>query len=159
MGSSTKQLTRSHLSAGTFVHSERISGRATKANAASIFQDHARIVRGIPYKYLRSVAISVGMMPEDLAKRIGVSRTTFHRKMRNPSTLLSTQESNALARYGILTDKARDTFGGDATAARKWLGTAQPGLGNAVPLEIAQTTPGFQEVEKLLTRIDYGVYA
>lgn len=159
MGSSTKQLTRSQLLAGTFVHSRRISGRATNADAASIFQDHARIVRGIPYKYLNSVAISTGMIPEDLAKRIGVSRTTFHRKMKTPSTLLSTQESDALARYGILADKAKHTFGGDADAARKWLGSAQPGLGNAAPLEIAQTTPGFREVEKLLTRIDYGVYA
>ena len=153
MGSSTKQLTPSHLSAGT----SGISGRAT--NALSLFQDHDRIIRGIPYKYLSSVAISMGMIPVDLAKRIGVSRTTFHRKMKNPSTLLSTQESNALARYGILADKAKHTFCGDADAARRWLGSAQPGLGNVTPLEIAQTTPGFREVEKLLTRIDYSVYA
>ena len=124
-----------------------------------MFRDHTRIVRGIPYKYLRLVANSIGLIPEDLAKRIGVSRTTFHRKMRTPSTLLSTQESDALARYGMLTDKAKNTFGGDADAARKWLGAAQPGLGNAIPLELAQTTPGFREVEKLLSRIDYSVYA
>lgn len=159
MGERTKQLTRPHFSADTFVQSGRISGRSTNSDAASIFQDHARIVRGIPYKYLSSVAISIGMTPEDLAKRIGVRRTTFHRKMKTPSTLLSTRESDALARYGMLANKAKHTFGGDVDAARTWLGSAQPGLGNAAPLEIAQTTPGFMEVEKLLTRIDYGVYA
>lgn len=157
MGRDTNQPTQSHLSSSTFVRPGRYSGGV--ANATFMFQDHARIVRGIPYKYLRSVAISMGIAPEDLAKRIGVSRTTFHRKMKTPSTLLSTQESDALARYALLTDKAKHTFDGDAGAARKWLGSAQPGLGNAVPMEIAQTTIGFMEVEKLLTRIDYGVYA
>lgn len=159
MGKGTKQHTRSHRYSGTFVRSARISDGEANANAASIFRDHARIVRGIPIRYLRSVAISIGMAPKDLAKMIGISRTTFHRKMKSPSTLLSTQESDALARYALLTDKAKHAFGGDAGAARKWLGSAQPGLGNAVPMDIAQTTIGFMEVEKLLTRIDYGIYA
>ncbi len=50
-------------------------------------------------------------------------------------------------------------FDGDEDAARQWLGCPQIGLGNAVPLDCAQTTFGFREVEKLLTRIDHGVYA
>ena len=35
----------------------------------------------------------------------------------------------------------------------------QIGLGDAIPLELAQTSFGFREVEKLLTRFSHGVYA
>jgi Protein of unknown function (DUF2384) len=45
------------------------------------------------------------------------------------------------------------------SARTPWLNCPQIGLGGAVPLEFAQTTFGFREVEKLLTRIDHGVYA
>jgi putative toxin-antitoxin system antitoxin component (TIGR02293 family) len=50
-------------------------------------------------------------------------------------------------------------FDGDEAAARQWLNYPQIGLGNAIPLECAQTSFGSREVEKLLTRIDRGVYA
>jgi len=118
-----------------------------------------RIVRGLPFRLLSPIASSIGISADDLAKRIGVSRSTFHRRVKAPDSLLSSQESDALARFGMLMEKATETFDGDKDAARQWLATAQPGLGNAIPLAMAQTTPGFREVEKLLTRIDLGVYA
>ena len=43
--------------------------------------------------------------------------------------------------------------------ARKWLFSPQVGLGGAVPLEYAETEVGAREVENLLGRIEYGVYA
>ena len=64
-----------------------------------------------------------------------------------------------LARYARLNAKAQEVFEGDEEAARTWLHTPPPGLGNVVPLEFARTTVGYREVEKLLTRIDLGVYA
>jgi putative toxin-antitoxin system antitoxin component (TIGR02293 family) len=44
-------------------------------------------------------------------------------------------------------------------AARAWLGSPQVGLGGAVPLEYAETEVGAREVEDLLGRIEFGVYA
>lgn len=126
---------------------------------ANIFKNPSSIVRGLPVKLVHPLAASIGLGAEELAKRIGVSRSSFHRWARKPDTALSAQASDALARFGILMAKAMETFEGDEAAARQWLSSQQPGLGNAVPLELAQTTPGFREVEKLLTRIDLGVYA
>jgi putative toxin-antitoxin system antitoxin component (TIGR02293 family) len=126
---------------------------------ALIERNPASIVRGLPIKLVHPLAEAIGMGAEDLAKRIGVSRSSFHRWSKKPNTALSAQSSDALVRFGILMTKAMGTFDGDGNAARQWLSSPQPGLGNAVPLDLAQTTPGFREVEKLLTRIDLGVYA
>lgn len=120
---------------------------------------HDQILRGTPFRALRETAERLGCTPEELAKRCGVSRATYHRKARLPKPLLSSQASDTLARYETLIQKAAETFADDEASARQWLTTAQPGLGGSVPIEIAQTTVGFREVEKLLTRIDFGVYA
>lgn len=132
---------------------------ASVADGAAAYEIHKEIVGGLPYRFIAAVADQAGLAAEELARRIGISRSTFHRRKKSAAARLSTQESDALARYASLTAKAVGTFDGDANAAKSWLGSQQPGLGNAVPLEIARTTPGYREVEKLLTRIDHGVYA
>jgi len=126
---------------------------------AAAYEIHKEIVSGLPFRFIATVAEQAGLAAEELARRIGVSRSTFHRRKKSAASRLSTQESDALARYASLTARAVETFDGDEDAARRWLGSPQPGLGEVVPLEIARTTPGYREVEKLLTRIDHGVYA
>jgi putative toxin-antitoxin system antitoxin component (TIGR02293 family) len=126
---------------------------------AAAYEIHKDIMGGLPFRIIATVAEQAGLAPEDLGRRIGVSRSTFHRRKKAAGSRLSTQESDALARYASLTARAVETFDGDEDAARSWLGSPQPGLGDVVPLEMAQTTPGYREVEKLLTRIDHGVYA
>ncbi len=125
----------------------------------ALYQVPSGIIAGLAFQNIMPVAASLGLGATDLAERIGISRSTFHRRRKAAKTRLSLLESDALARYGLLVEKATETFDGDADAARQWLSTAQSGLGNAIPMEIARTTPGFREVEKLLTRIDHGVYA
>lgn len=126
---------------------------------AAAYEIHREIVSGLPFRFIATVADQAGLAAEELARRIGVSRSTFHRRKKAAGSRLSTQESDALARYASLTARAVETFDGDGAAARNWLGSPQPGLGNVVPLEMARTTPGYREVDKLLTRIDHGVYA
>lgn len=126
---------------------------------AAVYEIHKEIVSGLPFRIIATVAEKAGLAADDLARRIGVSRSTFHRRKKSAGSRLSTQESDALARYATLAARAVDAFDGDRAAAQRWLGSPQPGLGDVVPLEIARTTPGYREVEKLLTRIDHGVYA
>jgi putative toxin-antitoxin system antitoxin component (TIGR02293 family) len=61
--------------------------------------------------------------------------------------------------HSTLLSQAIAVFDADEEAAKQWLRSPQIGLGNAVPLDLARTTFGYREVEKLLTRIDHGVYA
>jgi putative toxin-antitoxin system antitoxin component (TIGR02293 family) len=119
---------------------------------------HDEIMAGFPVNSVGEVAHELGMTPAEMARRIGVSRSTFHRKQKN-NALLTRHESDALARHSALLAQAIAVFEGDAKAAKQWLGCPQIGLGNAVPLDCARTTVGYREVEKLLTRIDHGVYA
>jgi putative toxin-antitoxin system antitoxin component (TIGR02293 family) len=119
---------------------------------------HGEIMGGFHAHAVVEVAQKFGITPAAMAERIGVSRSTFHRKQKEDS-LLATHESDALARHAGLLSHAIAVFDGDEEAAMQWLNCPQIGLGNAVPLECAKTSFGFREVEKLLTRIDHGVYA
>lgn len=127
-----------------------------EANPASAV--HRAILSGVNVRAISPMARRLDIAAEDLAGRVGMSRSTYHRKAQMGGTL-DALGSDALAKYAALFDKAVEAFDGDADAARQWLKTEQPGLGNRVPLDFARSTVGFREVEKLLTRIDYGVYA
>ena len=119
---------------------------------------HVDIMAGFRTHSVAEVAQRLGISPAAMAERIGVSRSTFHRKQKNDA-LLTGHESDALARHAGLLTQAIAVFDGDGEAARQWLNCPQIGLGDAIPLECAQTSFGFREVEKLLTRVDHGVYA
>jgi len=93
---------------------------------------------------------------ERVAARVGMSRATFHRRQK--SGVLSTDESDKALRLARILAQAVGVLGG-MTEARAWLSAPQRGLGGAVPLDYAATEVGAREVENLLGRIDYGVYA
>jgi putative toxin-antitoxin system antitoxin component (TIGR02293 family) len=63
------------------------------------------------------------------------------------------------ARQSVLVAQATTVFESDEPTAKRWLSSPQIGLGGAVPVDLAKTAVGYREVEKLLTRIDRGVYA
>jgi putative toxin-antitoxin system antitoxin component (TIGR02293 family) len=135
------------------------SGRSTSiAKKYPARPTHAEIKVGYATKLVVKLAGKLGIPAADMAKRIGVSRSTFHRMLRD-NVLLTGHESDAFARHSTLFTQAVAVFDGDEQAARQWLEAPQIGLGGAVPLDLAQTTFGYREAEKLLTRIDHGVYA
>jgi uncharacterized protein (DUF2384 family) len=76
---------------------------------------------------------------EKLGKKLGVS-----------DNLLS-------QRIARLYDKALDVFE-DEKSAEKWLKEPARGLGGDIPLEYAKTELGAREVERLLSRIEHGVF-
>ena len=47
----------------------------------------------------------------------------------------------------------------DPEAAIRWLQTPQRALGNAIPIELARSAEGALAVERLLGRMEYGVYS
>jgi putative toxin-antitoxin system antitoxin component (TIGR02293 family) len=119
---------------------------------------HDQIMAGFPFKAVNEAAGEYGVSQSEMAARIGVPRSTFHRK-KKANAKLSEHESDALARQRTLLKKAVSVFSDDRDAARQWMGCPQIGLGGAIPVQLARTTSGYQEVDKLLTRIHYGVYA
>ncbi len=53
---------------------------------------------------------------------------------------------------------ALDTFG-DRAKALSWLATPNPALNDAQPVDLVQTSKGAEQVEEILTRIDYGIFS
>ncbi|MEI6035535.1 MAG: antitoxin Xre/MbcA/ParS toxin-binding domain-containing protein [Verrucomicrobiae bacterium] len=106
---------------------------------------------------VREVAGGLQLEEEALALRCGLSRSTYYRR-RQSKKPLSALEADLLDRHARILAQAREVFE-SSEAATRWLKTPQLGLGGGVPLDAIRSTSGFREVEKLLTRIDYGVYA
>ncbi|MDB6127048.1 MAG: hypothetical protein JWM35_944 [Verrucomicrobia bacterium] len=119
---------------------------------------HSAVVDGrTRVRQLAELAPRLGLDEEDLAARCGLSRSTLHRRKQANATL-SPAESDFFSRYLLLLAQAKAVFE-DEAAARTWLSSPQVGLGQQVPLDLALSTAGYREVEKLLTRIDESVYA
>ena len=106
---------------------------------------------------LNEAAVALELEEETLAQRCGMSRSTFYRRKQRKSPF-QPAEIDLLERHIAILKQATEVFE-DVAEARLWLQTPQYGLGGAIPLDLIQTTAGFREVEKLLTRIDHGVYA
>ena len=115
-----------------------------------------RVREGLPVSELNSLRAGLEIPLEQLASKLAISRATLQR--RKTAGRLSADESDKLVRFSRLLQHATDVFG-DETKAREWLKQPQRGLGGAVPLDYAETEIGAREVENLLGRIDYGVYA
>ncbi len=93
---------------------------------------------------------------KQLAGKLFISRSTLQR--RKSAGRLSPDESDKVMRFSQLLEHATKVFG-DVDRARAWLKHPQRGLGGAVPLDYAETEIGAREVDRLLGRIDYGVYS
>ena len=115
-----------------------------------------QVRQGLPTSELAALQTGLQVPLEQLASKLAISRATLQR--RKASGRLSPDESDKLVRFRRLLSQATDVFGEEAKA-RDWLKLPQRGLGGAVPLEYAETEIGAREVENLLGRIDYGVYA
>ncbi|OYW71263.1 MAG: hypothetical protein B7Z37_28270 [Verrucomicrobia bacterium 12-59-8] len=111
---------------------------------------------GLPVRELEDLRNSLDLPMERLVPMLGISKATLHRRM--AAGRLGPAESDRVVRFAKLLGKAVGVME-SAENARAWLSTGQRGLGGAVPLEYAETEVGAREVEDLLGRIEYGVYA
>jgi len=111
---------------------------------------------GLPVKELIELQASLDVPMEKLAPKLGISKATLHR--RKAQGRLGREESDRVLRYARLMGKAVEVFESEENA-RRWLTSAQFGLGGAVPLDYAETEVGAREIEDLLGRIEHGVYS
>lgn len=114
------------------------------------------IREGLPVGRFFELQESLGVGTARLANVVGIPLRTLQR--RKDEGRLSKEESDRLDRVFRLLDQASKVFESVASA-REWLTRPQMGLAGFVPLDLADTGAGIREVESLLGRIDYGVYA
>ena len=129
--------TRRHLTGNRLVHTHTLVKDGLKAGA---------------YDSLRS---ALGLSDQQLADSLSIPIRTLQRRLERGRFM--PDESDRIARLSRIYQRATEVFE-SADSAREWMQTANPSIGFAIPLELCSTDPGCVEVERLLYRIEYGVF-
>lgn len=116
-----------------------------------------RIREGLPSATALAFKQAMGLTNEQLAAVLGVSLRTVAR-LETGKTVLDPVSGDRLVRSARLFAIAAEVLEDEGAGAR-WLKAPQRALGNAVPLELAQTDVGSRTVEALLGRMEHGVYS
>lgn len=115
-----------------------------------------QVAAGLPYAALERLQRRYGLATRDLTDVILPVRTLTRRRI---SGRLTTEESDRVLRVARLMHRATTLFNNDPEAAKAWMTSTQPSLGDAVPLALTKTEVGAREVEDALLRIEDGVFA
>jgi putative toxin-antitoxin system antitoxin component (TIGR02293 family) len=117
-----------------------------------------RIMAGLPVEEFDALRLMLDLSVEVMAAKIGISVATLHRR-RTKGQALDRDHSDRLMRYARLYWLSLRLFDGEPGAARNWLRRPARALGGTAPLDFAETEMGAREVEDLIGRLEYGVYA
>ena len=118
---------------------------------------HELIRRGLPVAAMDAFKQQAMLADAELAQLIGVSEKTLSRARAGHAKLdaIASDRLYRVVRLVVLATEVLES----PQAALRWLKRAQVGLGSATPLEMMTTDAGSAEVEKLLLRIEHGVYS
>ena len=112
---------------------------------------------GLPYQALERFQQNADLPLRELAEAISVPLRTLDR--RRSAGRLEPDESDRAVRLSRIFAAALGLFEGDDDAARAWLKKRQPMLGNERPIDLVKTEVGAREVERLVGRLEHGVFS
>jgi putative toxin-antitoxin system antitoxin component (TIGR02293 family) len=132
---------------------ERALGRRPR----SALDWQALILAGIPVGSADALRSEIAMADKPFAALIGISEKTLSRARAGRARLdpVVSDRVYRLARIVALAIEVLE----DEERALGWLKRSQLGLDGRTPLSLLATDAGRDEVEKLLLRIEHGVYA
>ncbi|HEY3137931.1 MAG TPA: antitoxin Xre/MbcA/ParS toxin-binding domain-containing protein [Blastocatellia bacterium] len=131
---------------------KKLLGLRTENNLAVV--EHVK--RGLQFNSVERLREQMDLSSKDMAELLQIKFRTFLRRKKEGR--LRPDESDRLIRASRLFARAVDLFDGNAEAAKAWLLRAQRALGGAVPLEMARTELGAREVERVIGRLEHGVF-
>jgi putative toxin-antitoxin system antitoxin component (TIGR02293 family) len=130
--------------------------RATGVHLATDPIEAAAAIRdGLPTAEFFRLQERLGVNAATLGEILAIPPRTLQR--RREDGRLTKEESDRLARLTAVFEQAVRLIGNDRGAA-DWFRESQTALAGATPLEMCDTGPGAREVERVLGRIDHGVY-
>jgi putative toxin-antitoxin system antitoxin component (TIGR02293 family) len=119
---------------------------------------HGVIQKGLPSKAFGHLADSVVVLePADVWRAVGLSVRTVQRRRSSPGKPLSVEQSGRAWKFAEVLAKATEVFGSQK-AGEEWLSTPAVALVGQKPIELLSTPVGTEMVERLLGRIEFGVY-
>lgn len=119
---------------------------------------HELIEKGLPSQDILRFVESVSLLQDRrlVVKVIGMSERTLARRIKSPEPLTAEQSSRTWRFAEVLT-KAEEVLG-DEDEAQRWMDTPAMALEGRKPIDLITTQVGYELVDDLLTRMDYGVY-
>jgi len=111
---------------------------------------------GLPFSSFDALADYAQLSPALLGQLLGIPQRTISR--RRSAGQLTTIESDRLYRLAQVITQAVEVLG-SREKARIWLLAPNRSLGGDVPMELLDTEIGSQQVEDVLTRLNYGIYS
>lgn len=139
----------------------KLGGRAVFRRDVATDADLIAVVRaGLPVKALDSVLAQFKAMvgaQVDIYNAVGRPRTL--QRKRSGRAKLSADESDRLARLARVLVRAEEAFGGDAETAQRWLTEPNRALNAERPISLLDSDAGALVVERVLGRIEHGVYS
>jgi putative toxin-antitoxin system antitoxin component (TIGR02293 family) len=116
----------------------------------------ALILAGLPTTVLRRVAAFLGLRPAKVGSLVNINEKTLERRLKAHARL-KPDESERVARLMRIISLAASVLESEAHA-REWLNRPLRELGGRTPLQLTATEPGAREVERVLGRIEHGIF-
>jgi putative toxin-antitoxin system antitoxin component (TIGR02293 family) len=110
----------------------------------------------VPADRFEALRTFLDIPAKDLSEVVGIPSSTLSRRRKRGS--FDKDESERLLRLARIAVRAVDVME-SADTARQWLTEPARALGGEPPLHFADTEPGAREVERLLGRMEHGVFS
>ena len=114
------------------------------------------VERGLPYSTFERLVANTTLPSDDALVLVNIPQRTLTRRKREGR--FRQDESDRLMRASRIFARALSLFEGDRNAAKQWLSAPQKALGNESPLTLARMEVGALEVERLIGRLEHGVF-
>jgi putative toxin-antitoxin system antitoxin component (TIGR02293 family) len=111
---------------------------------------------GLPYSAFEILIANTTLESDTALALVSIPQRTLTRRKREGR--FHQDESDRLVRASRIFGRALSLFEGDRDAAKRWLSDPQKGLGGEVPLSLARTEVGALEVERVIGRLEHGVF-
>ncbi|MFN2400091.1 MAG: antitoxin Xre/MbcA/ParS toxin-binding domain-containing protein [Gemmatimonadaceae bacterium] len=118
---------------------------------------HYKVEKGIEYRFFEKLLRIMELQGKTIADVLLIPTRTVHR--RKAEGRLRPDESDRVLRLARLYGRAIELFEGDSIAALQWLRSPAKALGSRTPLSMSKTDPGAIEVERLIGRLEHGVFS
>ena len=127
-------------------------GSTSRTEQQLIAQSRAGVARA----KADEVAALVGLTDKELAGALNLSPSYLHRL--RPDQRLNRETSERLLLLENLLVHALDTFDGKAPVVLNWLRTPIRELDDQTPLHTLDTVTGYSLVDRVLGRLDWGIF-
>ena len=114
------------------------------------------VEQGLPYGAFERLLANTSLASDAAIALVNIPQRTLTRRKREGR--FRRDESDRLVRASRVFARALGLFEGDRDAAKHWLSEPQKALGDEAPLMIARTEVGALEVERLIGRLEHGVF-